>query len=161
MYLSSRAIYTSLGMAVVICLAYIYLMSAFAEVIAWICVALAEIGFIGVTVGGFMYRGYLKKLATQNVDIWDTKMISDNASNQNIAIAVAIFGAIFALCFAACIFCGFSSLKLAIDVIDASADFLATTKRIIFVPVLYFFITIIVISIWASAFLGVLSMNTI
>jgi hypothetical protein len=40
MYLSSRAIYMSCGMALVYALIYIKIMSAFAEPIAWICVAL-------------------------------------------------------------------------------------------------------------------------
>jgi len=63
--------------------------------------------------------------------------------------------------FALCITCGFKSLKLAIDVIDASADFLATTKRILFVPILYFFLTLIVALVWVSAFACVASMNKI
>jgi len=72
-----------------------------------------------------------------------------------IVFAILTFG------FALCITCGFKSLKLAIDVIDASADFLATTKRIIFVPILYFFLTLFVVLIWVSAFACVASMNTI
>lgn len=74
---------------------------------------------------------------------------------------VLVVGAILSCLFAVCIVCGFKSLKLAIDVIDASADFLATTKRIILVPILYFFVTIIMFTLWASAFLCVVSMNTI
>lgn len=66
---------------------------------------------------------------------------------------------ILAVLFLTCICCGFKSLKLAIDVIDASADFLATTKRIILVPVLYFFISVIIFMSWVFAFMNVAAMN--
>ena len=67
----------------------------------------------------------------------------------------------FALGFFCCVCCGYHSLKLAIDVIDASADFLAGTKRIILVPILYFLLTLIAVLLWAGSFANVLSMNDI
>lgn len=76
-------------------------------------------------------------------------------------LAVCIIGGILAVAFAFCIFCGFKSLKMAIDVIDASADFLAKTKRIILVPILYFFLTMLMLLIWIGAFACVASMNQI
>jgi len=76
-------------------------------------------------------------------------------------LATCIIAGILAVAFACCIFCGFKSLKMAIDVIDASSDYLATTKRVILVPVLYFFLTIICLLIWISAFACVASMNEI
>ena len=36
--------------------AYIYLMSAFAETIAWVCVALAQIALIAGSVCAWLYR---------------------------------------------------------------------------------------------------------
>lgn len=69
--------------------------------------------------------------------------------------------AILSVCFGCCVFCGYKSLKLAIDVIDASADFLAKTKRIILVPILYFFLTVVVVVIWFVCLMLVLSMNKI
>ena len=56
MYLSSRAVYASFGMGVVYCFIYIYLMSLFAETIAWVCVAVAQLGFILVAVGAWFMR---------------------------------------------------------------------------------------------------------
>jgi len=53
------------------------------------------------------------------------------------------------------------SLKKAIDVIDAAADFLADTKRVILVSVLHFFLNVIVLVVWLAAFLCVLSLNDI
>ena len=56
LYLSSRAIYTCVFLAPVWAFIFIAIMSAFAEVIAWVCVALAQIGLIGGAVACFMYR---------------------------------------------------------------------------------------------------------
>jgi len=71
-----------------------------------------------------------------------------------------LFG-VLALGFACCVCCGYKSLKLAIDVIDASADFIAETKRILLVPALYFVLTIVFIVFWLVSFACVASMNTI
>lgn len=60
-----------------------------------------------------------------------------------------------------CVCCGYKSLKMAIDVIDASADFLARTKRILFVPFLFFMLQLIAVSIWIGAMMCVISMNEI
>ena len=59
------------------------------------------------------------------------------------------------------LWCGYQSLKLAIDVIDASADFLAGTKRILGVPLLYFFITILFLVFWLTAVISVHSIGNI
>lgn len=53
-------------------------------------------------------------------------------------MALMILGGLLALGFLCCVCCGYSSLKIAIDCIDASADFLARTKRIIAVPFVFF-----------------------
>jgi hypothetical protein len=68
---------------------------------------------------------------------------------------------ILALLFACSVILGFRSLKLAIDVIDASADFMMTTKRIIAVPILYFFMTLLVVFVWIGMLFCVVSMNKI
>lgn len=52
-------------------------------------------------------------------------------------------------------------MKTAIDVIDASADFLAKTKRIIAVPFAFFFLQIIAVSIWVPSMAYVVSMNNV
>lgn len=56
LYLSSRAIYASIALAPIWCFIFIAIMSAFAETIAWICVALMQIGLIGASVGCYLYR---------------------------------------------------------------------------------------------------------
>lgn len=69
-------------------------------------------------------------------------------------VLLLIFGIVYlmALC------CGYRSLKIAIDVIDASADFLAKTKRIILVPIFYFFVTIIILFLWVPSVVALSTM---
>ena len=157
LYLSSRAIYWSFAMGVIYSFAFIYLMSAFAETIAWICVALIQLGLIGAAIAGWVLRSN----SVESSAGLTGEALKNAQNSQNGLLVVTIVFGILALGFACCVFCGFSSLKLAIDVIDAAADFLATTKRIILVPVLYFFLTLIMLLIWIGAFAQVASMNEI
>jgi len=57
--------------------------------------------------------------------------------------------------------CGFNQLKIAIDVVDASADFLRKTKRVILVPVVYFFAQVLVVLVWMFAMICVWSIGDI
>ena len=56
LYLSSTSCYISIGMSVIYCLLYIFLMSAFAEPIAWFCVVLLQVALAGATGAIWMYR---------------------------------------------------------------------------------------------------------
>jgi len=66
-----------------------------------------------------------------------------------------------ALAFMCCVCCGMSSLKAAINVIDAASDFMRDTKRIIIVPVIYFFATMFFLPFWAAGMSSIASMNEI
>ena len=80
---------------------------------------------------------------------------------ENVLLALMITSGVLGLGFLCCICCGFSDLKKAIDVIDASADFLAKTKRIILVPCLFFVLQLIFVLVWIGAIMCVVSMNEI
>lgn len=71
------------------------------------------------------------------------------------AIGAALVGIVFTLFICCC----YKSLKLAIDVVDASADFIMCTKRILFVPLFYFLFAIVLTLVWFSGYMGVMSMN--
>lgn len=60
-----------------------------------------------------------------------------------------------------CLYCFYKSLKLAIDVVDASADFVMCTKRILLVPFAYFLLSILVVIGWFAGYILVMSMNEI
>lgn len=85
---------------------------------------------------------------------------SQKSTLTYLLIAMCFLG-LFTVLFLCCIICGFNSLKLAIDVIDASADFIRDTKRTILVPVLYFILTMLFLTSWLGAFGCVCSMNEI
>lgn len=169
LYLSSRAIYASFGLGLVWCIIFIYLMSAFAETIAWICVVLIQLTLAGGSAVGFFAFTQITKdqdakvqnqypsMSAEMIEA-DTKAFKEQQAG---ALAFTIVFGILALGFLCCIVCGFKSLKQAIDVIDASADFLAKTKRILFVPLLFFVLTVIAVLIWIPAAMCVISLNKI
>jgi len=60
LYLASRAIYISMAMSFVYCILFIYLMSIFAECIAWGIIILVQLGMIGATI--FSFGTYVAKM---------------------------------------------------------------------------------------------------
>jgi len=140
LYKSSTAIFISIAMAIILCFAFIYLMSYFAEQIAWTIVGIAQIAFfVGSAVCIFEYF---------NVKNSGNVLKKDSATSFLVGgIVLGLFGILFLIA----LVCGFHQLKIAIDVIDASADFLRKTKRIILVPVVYFFLQVIVVMTWMFA----------
>ena len=128
MYLASTSIYLSCFMALVFCLVYIKVMSIFAETIAWAIVILVQIGFF-VGSGACFYGYFFMDLeAGGKTDL------------GSYVIAAACVLLVMGLLFMLAICCFRDSLSIAIDIIDASADFLDDTKKIIAVPVVFFFI---------------------
>lgn len=81
--------------------------------------------------------------------------------SQKMYMGLMITFAVLALLFLCCIVCYNKSLKLAIDVIDAAADFCKKTKRIIFVNILFFLLSIGVLLVWMGAFACVISLNDV
>jgi solute carrier family 44 protein 1 (choline transporter-like protein)/choline transporter-like protein 2/4/5 len=148
-----------MGMGVVYCFGLIYFLSLFAEQIAWICVGLIEIALICLGVAGFFLRQQEVKRQTDfELDPYQLEKSNKSAKQY---LALGIVGSLLAVLFCCCITCGFRSLKRAIDVIDAAADFIRGNKRVILVPVLYFVVIVIILTGWISAFACVASMNTI
>lgn len=58
-----------------------------------------------------------------------------------------------------CIICCFKNLRISIAVIETAADWFADTKRILFVPMGYFALGILVFAAWASALVCVSSIS--
>ena len=73
-------------------------------------------------------------------------------------IGMVVFATLAAI-FLLCLCCSFKSLKLAIAVIEVSSDFLNQTKRLILIPILYFFLTVACIVLWLGGLFCVLSLN--
>lgn len=84
---------------------------------------------------------------------------SPDESSMKLLLGIGITCGVLGVLFLISVCCMFTSLKIAIDVIDASADFLAKTKRVILVPVLYFFVNLIAVLVWLLAFISVSTMG--
>jgi len=138
-----KAILLSMATAFLLCLIYIYFMSIFAEYVAWGLIALTQIGFIVLTIGSFYF------FATTDGD------------NKYGALVGGIIGAILSLLFCIMLWCGWSQLKLAIEIVNCSADFLAQTKRMLAVPLLYYVFLFFFFSFWLSCVISVMSMGKI
>ena len=76
-------------------------------------------------------------------------------------ILIAVVAGLASILVCVCIWCGWNSLKTAIDVVDASADFLADTKRVILVPFVYFVILIMFFFFYLGCIGSVYSMGDI
>jgi hypothetical protein len=87
-------------------------------------------------------------------------MEQSEKTQLQLLIATATAGLICVL-FACSLFCYYDSLKKAIDVIDASADFLAGTKRVIVVPGIFLALSLIAITAWTGSMVCVVSLNEI
>jgi len=141
-------------------------MSAWAEYISWLFIVLVQLGFIAASVVCYVLRNensknYYEEIETgldalQRIDLEETF-----DSHQKWYLAGIIVFALLACGFACCLCFGFRSLKIAIDVIDASADFVNKTKRIVLVPLLHFFLMIFVVAIGTGGIFCVLSLNEI
>ena len=83
----------------------------------------------------------------------------DAEETMKLLLTIGIICGVLGVLFMISVCCLFHSLKVAIDVIDASADFLAKTKRIIILPVFYFIINLIVVLLWISAFTAVTTLS--
>ena len=84
----------------------------------------------------------------------------EGGAPHRFVIAMLVFGAL-SFIFMAIVCCWWRDLKLAVDVIDSSADFIAHNKRIIAVPNIYFIVTLVVTIAWYGSFLCVISLNEI
>jgi choline transporter-like protein 2/4/5 len=70
-------------------------------------------------------------------------------------------GTLLALIFCFAVYCGWRQLKISIEIINCSADFLAATKRLIAVPFLYFICMFLFFMFWLASMISVESMGKI
>lgn len=116
MYISSRAIYCSFFMALVYCLFYIFMMSKFGHYIAWFVVIFIQLALIATSAAFFYIY----------VNVHSLRMIQ--TYQDKVALALGIVFAIISIVYMVLLCCGYAQLKVAIGIMDASADFLQKTK---------------------------------
>lgn len=76
---------------------------------------------------------------------------SQIGSFRILAIVMGILAALYLMM----VCCSFRSLRIAINVVDAAADFLSATKRLIFVPLVYSAVSIAVCAVWFICWISV------
>jgi hypothetical protein len=161
---AKNAIIISLFTAVLLSMFYIILMSYASEILAWICIFLTWVGLIGITVGCWLMRTHtlesidMHLAANQSGDMSDLETLEKEATNYLVGCIAA---GIMSFLYTCCVWCYWGDLETAINVVDASADFLADTFRIIFTPMFHFILTFIVLILWVAAMACVVSMNDI
>ena len=125
--------------AIFIALIYIKLMDWFAVYIAWVSVILIWVGLVASGIYFYMYD--------QKNPSWTT---------ATLFITLWTLAGIYCMCFMCC----FKNLRVSIAIIETAADWFADTKRIIFIPVMYFCIAILVFAMWACGIAMVASVST-
>jgi len=114
--------------------AFIWMMSRFARGFAYTAITLLLLMLFG---GGAVL------IATAGS--------ADTEEAKNGGVATGAIFLIFGACFLAGLCCYRKSLETAIAIIDAAADFLMDTKRIIIVSILYSFVSFFCFLIWIIA----------
>lgn len=144
LYSAWKAIVFSMFMALLLSIAYIYFLSVFAEYVAWGIIFATQIGLIALSLFSFYY--YTK--TTEN-------------GKSGAGLAVGIISGLFAIIFCLLIYFAWNQLKLSIEIVNCSADFLAATKRLLFVPVAYYMVLFLFFLFWIACMISVMSMGNI
>lgn len=127
LYKARWVILVCIFIAIFIACIYIKLMDWFAVYIAWGSVILL---WVGLVASGIYFFVYNEK--------------SPNWATLTACIGLWTCAGIYCLCFLCC----FKNLRVSIAIIETAADWFADTKRIIFIPVMYFSIAILVFAAW-------------
>lgn len=111
---------------------YIYLLANFATMIAYIVIGMFELIFVSAILGML-------------------------GSGEDAGMVVAAIFGVFFILFNILLYCKWDMIKMAIAVIDATAEFFVETKRINFVSIMYFVLISIWVIFWGVCAIGILS----
>ena len=142
---SRKAVFICLGLAFVYSILYIYAMSRFADCLAKFAILIIEVCLAGSAGLCFYARGL--------------DGVTDNQKHGYL-IGGAVIAVVFVL-MNMLLCCFWKQVKVAIAVLDATADFFAATKRIIFPSIIYFAIIFVIVAVWFAAVGCIASLNTI
>jgi solute carrier family 44 (choline transporter-like protein), member 2/4/5 len=143
----------SIGVCLCISLIFIKLMDWFAIYLAWFSVFVFEAGLI--MLGFYFWNNESNKVAECNALAAEAQLLSESCSNNwwgwvSCWLAASIY--------ACTMFCFFTQLRQAIRVIETAADWLADTKRMVFVPLNWFFVASLFFMFWMG---GAMCIGTI
>lgn len=135
-------------MAIVFSVLYIYLMGAVGEYLAWAVVFLVWLGLLLLTGASVLCA------------VSPETMGAPDISKATAWICSLVFGILFII-YNVMLYCGFTQLKLAVDCIDASAEFIMNTKRLVAINFLFFIVQAIAIVLWLFAMMSLRSMGEV
>lgn len=161
---SGTAIGVSIVTALIICILFIILMSYYSEGFVYLSIALFWIGNAGaVVVAWMMYSKQANAIAIhkQGTDAGSKALLKEAEHKATLFMVGMIALGIILVCFTTCLCCLWKALQTAVDVIDASSDFLRDTFRIALVPVIHFILGTVVFFLWVGCLMCVISMNEI
>ena len=165
------AIIISLVMSVGYSVVFLYFMSMFAETLIKLCIVAVQLFFFTITgYSAFIFIQESKIQAEisegwEDMDLTTQGIIQsriDKSANtrRSALMGFCAFGGFTFLC-SCCIYMYRKRLHDAIDVTDASMDFLRATKRVVFVPIFYFTGQVVLTIVWMWIFASIMSMQTI
>jgi solute carrier family 44 (choline transporter-like protein), member 2/4/5 len=148
---SKWVICISVLICVLITFIYIVLMHYCAFWLSWISVGLIQIALVAIGYFAFDYR---------------RDQISENAAYEEESMATYLqiitwLSWIMAAIYYIVIICSFQSLRVAVAVIQTASSFVADSKRLIFVPVLYFGVAVICSGMFVAGAVCVASIGDI
>jgi hypothetical protein len=175
---ASSQIMICMATCLLYCIVFIGVLSVASEPICWLCIIVVELGLFALPiVFGYKYwelKNNADELHAKGVDEKsgaapkegekspvDSLLEGELSSSATVNLMLAIGIACVWLCFTCCLWFFRASIKRAIDVIDASADFVRDNLRIMLAPLFYFFLSMLVIGFWLGGYLMVASMNEI
>jgi len=129
-----------------LCLGFVYLVEYCAKIVAWICIIGSFVFLVGL---GFYFVFTRNRAGAAHNDQY----------GWNIFFGCCCWVGAFLVFFFVCCFC--KSLRIAIAVVQASADFITDTKRILLVPIIGFVIVVIFYIIWISVAICVYTIGDI
>lgn len=139
------------GICLIVTLIYIKFMDWCAYWLSWLSVILVFAALVGTGVWTMMYRQDKIDKNPSFEDDSEATWLNFYAWSAFIAAGIYLLVMI----------CSFNSLRIAIAVIETAADYFADTKRIIFVPLLWFFIGVCLFAMWVAGMVCVASIGEI
>jgi heme/copper-type cytochrome/quinol oxidase subunit 4 len=140
-WISLKITLTVLPLTFLYCAFYVWMVSKAALVIAYTVMAVVQ---IALWLASFLIIDYAGR----------------NELNNNLYF-LAIFLMILALIMLCLICCFRKQIKSAIQIIDAAADMLRDTKKLMLINSVFFIVTVLAFVIWAFAFICLMSMGDI
>eukprot|EP00347_Sterkiella_histriomuscorum_P005869 403354968 len=142
---SSRVIAICAFVSLFIAGIYLFTLKYFAKIIAWVSIFIILVSLIGI--GAYMF------------------VLSNDyptSSNLRNGLKYASGGVwLLALLYVLALLCLWKSLQISLAVLEAASDFVGSNMRIIFVPILFFILNIIVFSCWIAGIILVFSVGDI